>query len=121
MNQLSKQANLVNLPFLPHYDSFPKIGEESCLEKNREYENLLYNSTELSVDCTFRKFQNQAILFLRKAKSSISHNPEVTVPVSYMFLAKKLTYFLLKSIPILCFIFYVICHSVCDQLLPYLK
>ena len=31
-----------------------------------------------------------------------------------MFQAKKLTYFLLKSIPILFFIFYIIDHSVCD-------
>ena len=38
-----------------------------------------------------------------------------------MFLAKKLAYFLWKSIPILSFIFYIIDHSVCDQLVPYLK
>ena len=27
-------------------------------KKNFEYENILYNSTELSVDWTFREFQN---------------------------------------------------------------
>ena len=107
MNQLSKQANLVNLPFLPHYDSFPKIGEESCLEKNREYENLSYNSTELSVDCTSRKFQNQAILFLRKTKSSISHNPEVTVPISYVS-SEKTDLFFVKEYSYS--LFYFLCY-----------
>ena len=44
--------------------------------------------------------------------------------VSYMFLVKKLiskkTYFL-KSIPFLYFIFHIIYHSVCDQIVPYLN
>ena len=48
----------------------------------------LYNLTELSVGCTSREFQNKTVLFLRKIKSSIEHNPEVTLSVSYVFLAK---------------------------------
>ena len=57
------------------------------LKKNLEYESTLYNSTQLSVDWTSREFQNQTILFSRKIKSSMEHNPEVT-SISYMFLAK---------------------------------
>ena len=51
--------------------SFPKTGVESCLKMNLEYENILYNSTELSVDWISTEFQNQTILFSRKIKSSI--------------------------------------------------
>ena len=101
--------------------SFPKTGTESCLKRNLEFENKLYNFTELSVDRTSRESQNQTIFFLREITSSIKHNSEVTVRFLYKFLAKKLTYFLLKNIPFLCFIFYIIDHNVCDQLLPYLK
>ena len=49
--------------------SFPKTGVESC-KKKLEYESILYNSTELSVDWTSRELQNQTILFSRKIKSS---------------------------------------------------
>ena len=52
-------------------DSSPKAGAESCSKKNLEYENTLYNSTELSVDWTSREFQNQTILSSTKIKSSI--------------------------------------------------
>ena len=38
---------------------------------NLEYESILYNSTELSIDWTSREFQNQTVLFLNKFKSSI--------------------------------------------------
>ena len=50
-------------------------------------------------------FQNQAVLSIfisRKIKSSIQHNPEVTVSISYVFLEKQLTLkktYFLKSIP----------------------
>ena len=57
--------------------SVPKTGTESYLKRNLEYENILYNSTELSVDWTSRRFQNQTILFSRKINSSMEHNPEV--------------------------------------------
>ena len=36
-------------------------------------------------DWTSREFQNQTILFSRKIKSSIEHNPEVTVFASYVY------------------------------------
>ena len=49
--------------------SFPKTGAESC-KKKLEYESILYNSTEVSVDWTTREFQNQTILFSRKIKPS---------------------------------------------------
>ena len=49
--------------------SFPKTGVESC-KKKLEYESILYNSTEVSVDWTTREFQNQTILFSRKIKPS---------------------------------------------------
>ena len=52
-------------------NSFPKTGAKRCLKKNLEYESILYNSTELSVDWTSREFQNQTILFSRKIKSFI--------------------------------------------------
>ena len=68
--------------------SFPKTGAETCLKKNLEYESILYNSTELSVDWTSREFQNQTILFSRKIKFSINHNPKVAVSVSNIFLAR---------------------------------
>ena len=51
--------------------SFPKVGAESFYKKNFEYESILYNSTELSVEWTSREFRNQTILFSRKIKSSI--------------------------------------------------
>ena len=50
-------------------------------------------------------FQNQTVLSIfisRKIKSSIQHNPEVTVSISYVFLEKQLTLkktYFLKSIP----------------------
>ena len=50
--------------------SFPKTDAESCLERNLEYESILYNSTKLSVDWTSREFQNQTMLCSRKIESS---------------------------------------------------
>ena len=51
---------------------FQKLVQSvSCLKKNLEFESILHNSTELSVDWTFREFQNQTILFLEKIKFSI--------------------------------------------------
>ena len=44
-------------------------------------QSILYNSTELSIDRKIRELQNQTILFSRKIKSSIEHNPEDTVSV----------------------------------------
>ena len=58
------------------------------LKKNLEYESILYNSTELLVDWTSREFLNQTILFSRKIKFLMWHNPEVIVSISYIFLAK---------------------------------
>ena len=49
-NQWSKQTNLVCLQFLSNYALFPKNSCRKLLKKNLEYENILYNSTELSVD-----------------------------------------------------------------------
>ena len=49
------------------------MNSRKLLKKNLEYESILYNSTELSVDLTSREFQNQTILFMlfsRKIKSS---------------------------------------------------
>ena len=49
------------------------MNGRKLLKKNLEYESILYNSTELSVDLTSREFQNQTILFMlfsRKIKSS---------------------------------------------------
>ena len=51
--------------------SFPKTVAESCLKRNLEFENTLYNSTELSVDWAYREFQNETILFSRKIKDLI--------------------------------------------------
>ena len=51
-NQRSKHTNLVYLQFLLNYALFPKTGPESCQKKNLEYESILYNSKELSVDWT---------------------------------------------------------------------
>ena len=51
--------------------SFPKAGAEGCCKGYLEYESILYNSTDLSVDWTCREFKNQTILFSRKIKSSI--------------------------------------------------
>ena len=75
-----------------------KISFESCtlfqilvhklITKNLKYESISYNSTELLIDGTSREFQNQTKLFSRNIKSSVQHNPEVTVSVSYMILAK---------------------------------
>ena len=50
---------------------FPKNGVKSCSKKNLEYESILCHSTELSVDWTSRKFQNQTTLFSRKIKPSM--------------------------------------------------
>ena len=61
---------------------FQKLAQKVIKKKNLEYESILYNSIQLSVDW--------------------SYNPEVIASVSYMFLAKQLTskgtYFL-KSTP----------------------
>ena len=46
--------------------SLTKIGAESCLKKNLEYESILHNFTELLVDWTSREFQKQTILFPKK-------------------------------------------------------
>ena len=51
--------------------SFAKTGAESCSPKNLQYDSILHNSTELSVDWASREFQNQTVLFSRKIKSSI--------------------------------------------------
>ena len=40
------------------------------------------------INGTSIEFQNQTKLFPRNIKSSMQHNPEVTVSVSYMILAK---------------------------------
>ena len=69
-NQRSKQTNLADLQFLLNYPFFfPKVVRKG--KKNLEYESILYNSTELLDDWTFREFQSQTILFSRKIKSSI--------------------------------------------------
>ena len=49
---------------------FPNTSAESCFENNIEYKTISYNSNELSVDWTFREFQNQTIIFSRKVESS---------------------------------------------------
>ena len=67
---------------------FQKLALKVVEKNNLEYESILYNSNEISVYWTSREFQNQTILFSRMIKSSILHNPEVIVSVSYMFLAK---------------------------------
>ena len=51
--------------------SFPKAGAKSCEKGNLVDEGILYNSTELSVDCTFRYFQNQTMLFPIKMETLI--------------------------------------------------
>ena len=65
--------------------SFPKTGAESCYKRKLEYESILHNSTERLVGKTCREFENQSIIFSRKINSSIKHNFEVTVSVSYMY------------------------------------
>ena len=70
-NQQSKQTSLVYLQLLSNYALFSKNWCRKLLKKNLKYECILYNSTGLSVDWTFREFQNQTILFSRKIKSSI--------------------------------------------------
>ena len=52
-------------------NSFPKTGAKNLVKNKLEYESILCNSTELSVDWTSREFQNQSILFSRKINSSI--------------------------------------------------
>ena len=71
LNQRSKQTNLANLQFLLNYALFSKNLRRKLLKKNLEYDSILYDSTELSVDWASREFQNQTILFSRKGKSSI--------------------------------------------------
>ena len=61
--------------------SFPKTGAGSCQKRKIEYLSALYNPREQPVDWTSREFQHHTILFSRNIKSSIQHNPEVTVPV----------------------------------------
>ena len=51
--------------------SFSTTGAESSKKKNLEYESILYNYAELSVDWTSREVQNQTILFSGKIHSSI--------------------------------------------------
>ena len=68
--------------------SFPNTGAQTYSKKNLKYESILYNSTELMINGTSIEFQNQTKLFPRNIKSSMQHNPEVTVSVSYMILAK---------------------------------
>ena len=99
---------------------------KKLLKKNLEYESILYNSTELLVDWTSREFLNQTILFSRKIKFLMRHNPEVIVSISYIFLAKQQTskrIYSLKSIPEVedSLFYFLYHHSVYDQLLPYLK
>ena len=85
-NQQSK--HLVYLQFLTSYAFFSKNWCRKLFRKNLEYENILYNSTELPVDWTCTESQIQTILLPRNIKSSVSHNPEVTVSVSYTLLVK---------------------------------
>ena len=70
-SQLSKQRNLVDLQFLLNYALFSKNWFRKLLKKNLEYESILHNSTELSVNWASTESQNQNILFSRKIKSSI--------------------------------------------------
>ena len=73
-NQSSKQANLADLQLRLNYAFFSQNWCRKLLKKNVEYESILYNSTELSVDWTSRGSQNQTILFIllsRKIKFSI--------------------------------------------------
>ena len=50
---------------------FQKLMQKAVNKSTFEYDSILYNSTELSVDWTSREFPNQTILFSRKIKSSI--------------------------------------------------
>ena len=59
--------------------SFPKTGDT----KKLKYVSVLYNSNELSADWITKEFQNPTILLSRKIKSSIQHNPVVTVCFIY--------------------------------------
>ena len=62
-------AHYCSLLLVPTFN----MNSRKLLKKNLEYESILYNSTELSVDLTSREFQNQTILFMlfsRKIKSS---------------------------------------------------
>ena len=70
-NQRSKQTNLVYLHVISSYAFFSKNWCRKLLKKNFEYESILYNSTELSLDWTSRELQNQTILFSKKIKSSM--------------------------------------------------
>ena len=73
-NQRSKQGSLADLQFLFSYALFSQNWCRKLLKKNVEYESILYNSTELSVDWTSKGSPNQTILFIlfsKKIKSSI--------------------------------------------------
>ena len=100
------------------------------LKKNLEYESILYNSnyrlTGNPENFKIKLFYFQERLSYNNILKTVSDSKQ-SLFHSYMFLAKKITskrtYFL-KSIPEvedLHFNFYIIDHSVCDQLLQYLK
>ena len=52
--------------------SFPKTSAESCKKENLEYDSILYNSTELSVDWTAREFQKKTIFIIFKKHFSFN-------------------------------------------------
>ena len=69
--QRLKQTNLGYLQFLSNYALFSKNWCIKLLKRILEYENILYNSTELTAGWIYGEFQNQTISFSRKIKSSI--------------------------------------------------
>ena len=68
--------------------SFPKTDSESFLKKDLEHERILYNSMNYQLTGNPENFKIIFILLSTKIKSSIKHNPKVTVSVLCMFLAK---------------------------------
>ena len=55
-NQRSKQTNFVDFQFFSNYALFSKkLVPKVVKKRNLDYESVLYNSTELSVDWEYRK------------------------------------------------------------------
>ena len=60
-NERLKQTYPVYLQFISNYAHFSKDWCRKLLKNNLEYESILNNSTELSIDWTSREFQIQTI------------------------------------------------------------